>query len=235
MKLMFQWDENSIRWYQNASEYQPYHKTLARSLLEFIDATDTVCDMGCGLGYLSLALAPHVRRIDGIDISSEAIFLLREKIKEKKITNISAYVGDFENSTPPKTPYNAIIFCFFGDIAKYYTHATEWTDKYIILVVNQCGSMNFTRKPHTAASMNSDYVADFLNKNGLPYKCRNLKIPFGQPFLSLDDARKFMEHYSDDNPNDIDRFLKEHLVEGEKGFSYYLPYEKSLAIFAIHV
>lgn len=50
---------------------------------------------------------------------------------------------------------------------------------------------------------------------------------FWPTFLSLDDARKFMEHYSDDNPNDIDRFLKEHLVEGEKGFSYYLPYEKA--------
>lgn len=55
---MFRWNKDMIRFLQDASEFCDYHGNLAARIMQELPDGD-ICDAGCGLGYLSLALSPY--------------------------------------------------------------------------------------------------------------------------------------------------------------------------------
>lgn len=67
-------------------------------LLEMSPApTDTVLDIGCGVGRLLRALAPQTASLVGIDVSSEMISLARENLSDLEVT---LHVGDGQGLAP---------------------------------------------------------------------------------------------------------------------------------------
>lgn len=70
---------------------------ISRAVLQF--ATDvptfttetTVLDFGCGTGLVSLELAPHVKRVVGVDVSKEMVAVFNQKTKA---SNVKGYVVD---------------------------------------------------------------------------------------------------------------------------------------------
>ena len=67
---MFFWDEDGVRWYQAAAAYSDFHARLAKMIAMGLTPDDTLCDLGCGVGCLSLALAPYVREVTAVDIDA---------------------------------------------------------------------------------------------------------------------------------------------------------------------
>lgn len=49
---------------------------------------DTALDFGCGVGRLTLAMAPYARQVTGIDISRPHLHLAVERAREQAITNV---------------------------------------------------------------------------------------------------------------------------------------------------
>lgn len=80
---MFLWNEDMIRFLRDASEQSDYHRLLAGYLAERLPENAHVCDAGCGLGYLSLRLAPYCRQVTAADVSADALAVLRENCKKK--------------------------------------------------------------------------------------------------------------------------------------------------------
>jgi ubiquinone/menaquinone biosynthesis C-methylase UbiE len=60
-------------------------------LNKYIDSNHTVLDVGCGNGIYIQAVAHYCTRIIGIDINDNMLFLAREKLREKGITNAQLY------------------------------------------------------------------------------------------------------------------------------------------------
>ena len=60
---MFRWTDDMIRYMADAGRQTDFHRRLTAELLPYLSPQDRVCDAGCGLGFLSLALAPHVRHV----------------------------------------------------------------------------------------------------------------------------------------------------------------------------
>ena len=110
---MFQWNEEMVRFMRDASERGDYHQRLVRWMLPDLHPADHICDAGCGLGYLSLALAPYVRRVTAADRSEEALSVLRENCVRRGVGNIDILPGDLLRAAPP-APYDAMVFSFFG-------------------------------------------------------------------------------------------------------------------------
>lgn len=54
--MMQLWVEDMIRFMRDASEYGTYNQELANLLAPELTRDMHICDAGCGLGYLSLAL-----------------------------------------------------------------------------------------------------------------------------------------------------------------------------------
>jgi SAM-dependent methyltransferase len=71
--------------------------------------TDTMVDLGCGEGKLLLALAPHVARCIGIDLSSGALEYARRNIAAAKASNIELVEQDFRQLDLPVSSVKAFV------------------------------------------------------------------------------------------------------------------------------
>lgn len=93
------WDKQAER-YDNAVQKHEadFQRTIAgaRSLLS---AADVVLDLGCASGEYGLAVAPFVRSVHGIDLSSNMIALAAKKASRRAIANLTfAPVDIFDRS-----------------------------------------------------------------------------------------------------------------------------------------
>ena len=68
-------DEQVLSKYENA-----YKKTIKRSI-PFLNAEDTMLEIGCGTGIATITLADYVKKITAIDISEEMMLQAAEKAK----------------------------------------------------------------------------------------------------------------------------------------------------------
>ena len=127
---LFHWNEKSILWYQNAATYGSYHEQLAKRLIPHIDPSSRVCDLGCGVGYLTKELSPFVKEITGCDANPKAIEFLRQQIKEHQLGNVEALLADIERIDPPKVPYDTVILCLFGGLRNCYDQSSTKQEIY---------------------------------------------------------------------------------------------------------
>jgi len=68
-----------------------------------------VLDYGCGTGLVSLYLLPHVRTVTGADSSPGMLEVLRKKIGEGGIQNMSVIALDLEHDSIPHQRYQIIV------------------------------------------------------------------------------------------------------------------------------
>lgn len=90
---MFRWTDDMIRFMADAADKTDFHRRLASELLPWLHPDDTVCDAGCGLGYLSLALAPHVRHITAAERDAAALAVLERELAARHIENVTPLCG----------------------------------------------------------------------------------------------------------------------------------------------
>ena len=112
---MFQWNEEKLRFMEDAAAWGDFHARLAAALAPYLPGDGHICDAGCGTGHLSLALSPYVRQVTAVDVSGEALGLLAENCRKRHMTNIVIHRGDIAQLLPEE-PYDAMVFCFFGHI-----------------------------------------------------------------------------------------------------------------------
>jgi SAM-dependent methyltransferase len=72
--------------------------------------TDTVLDMGCAEGLISLEVAKHVSHVDGIEISAHLLEQAVARSREQRIENVSFAVGSVIESTVPPNSYDVVLF-----------------------------------------------------------------------------------------------------------------------------
>lgn len=61
-----------------------------------ISKNDIVFDLYCGIGTISLFMAPYAKKVYGIEIVKEAIVDAKENAKKNNIENVEFYTGDVE-------------------------------------------------------------------------------------------------------------------------------------------
>jgi len=77
-------------------------------LVETIGARgdEIVLDLGTGVGHTAFAVAPRVREVVGIDLTSEMIALAREGAAERKIANVRFVRGDVSELPFPDASFD---------------------------------------------------------------------------------------------------------------------------------
>ena len=230
MKLEF-WQPDMIRFMVDASEYGDYYSQLTEKMLPRLSADMHVCDAGSGLGYLSLALAPYVRQVTGVERNPDAAAVLTESCRKRGIRNVNSRCGSIDEVLPSEK-YDAMVFCFFGGIQ----HTLE-------LAKLQCQgdvfvfTRNYKNHRFSAGSLPSgwDGYPEFrtlLEERKIPFHLETISPEFGQPFRNLRDARRFFELYSKDQKTSMvtEEFLRNKLVEtGREDFPWYSPHQRQIA------
>ena len=71
-----------------------WHMVCLMDLRQAVDQDMRVLDIGCGAGWPSIALAPHVREIVAVDKSELALSLITSRIQERSISNVAVHHAD---------------------------------------------------------------------------------------------------------------------------------------------
>ena len=96
---MFSWSADTVRFMADACRRTDFHEKLPALLLPYLKPTDHICDAGCGLGYLSLALSPHAARVTAAERDAAALSVLRQE--PVSYTHLDVYKRQPSGSPPP--------------------------------------------------------------------------------------------------------------------------------------
>ena len=226
------WYEDMVRFMRDASEYGTYNQELAKLLAPEFTQDSHICDAGCGLGYLSLALAPHAGHITSVEKNPDAVAVLEENCRNLGITNITPRCGTIQEAVPAQK-YDAMVFCFFGGIYEILETAKRQCCGTVFIITRTYTTHRFSVGSHPTGSYGYWGSREVLADLGVPFVEKTFDLEFGQPFRNLEDARRFFEIYSkDEDKSEItDEFLRSKVVEtGRDDFPLYMPHLRNLAI-----
>lgn len=234
--MMELWYEDMVRFMRDASEYGSYNQSLAKRLAPALNREMTVCDAGCGLGYLSLELAKLAGQVVSVDKNPSALAVLEENCRSRGIQNIAPRLGDVRQ-VPPEKAYDAMVFCFFGSIDEILTTAKAQCRGQVFIITRTYTHHRFSVGTHPTGKYGYQNTLQTLEQLDIPFEEETFNLEFGQPFRSFDDARKFYETYSHDEDKSAitDSFLWSKLVKtGDACFPLYMPHRRSLALLKFH-
>lgn len=231
---MFIWTPDALRFMKNACEYTDFYQNIAAHIAPSLPHDGHVCDAGCGAGYLSLAMLPYVGAVTAIDISEGAISLLKEKNSPVK-----ALVGNIAELAP-ETPYDAMVFCFFGGTEEALSlgRAQCKKDGRLILIKKDWLARRFVTHEVLVERHSAMETQRELDARGIPYTLTRLPLEMGQPLESMEEAVRFFSTYKDrDDDAPVDEaYIRARLVPDPKGeYAYYLPMEKNVGIFVVEM
>ena len=89
--------------------------------------SDVVADIGAGSGYFTFRLAERVGpkgKVLAVDIQPEMLDLIRQRMKERKLTNIEVIRG---TETDPKLPAGAVDLILMVDVYHEFNYPWEMT------------------------------------------------------------------------------------------------------------
>lgn len=191
---MFKWTQESIAYMDDACRRTDFHRKLTAELQPYLRETDSVCDAGCGLGYLSLSLAPYVGAVTAVERDSQALAVLERELALRHIENVHPCCEDVFAHRPEK-PYDAMVFCFFGSIEEILAAAARCCRGTVLAVVRNDARHRFSGKSRGSGRHSYETDCRILTEKGIDFTTRTASFAFDQPFRSLEAARRFFELY----------------------------------------
>lgn len=228
--MNFDWNPDTIRWYQAANEYTGFFAKIADIITPKLISYSTLCDIGCGLGLIDLEFSKSIRHVTCIDINPDAIASLRESIEEKHITNIETRLMDCNDN---KDSWDVIYISFFGsrNLEEFLPRC-----KKLFAVIN--AENNPELYPGKYQKYKKNTVAEakqYLHDKGISYSLTDISLEFGQPLVSMADAQNFVRSNSPEiSHEEMTTFLATKLtMTSNKKYPFYLPHVKPIGIFEI--
>lgn len=226
--MMYQWRPEHIRFMRDAAAYGNYHRRLAEKLLSYLPSGGRICDAGCGMGYLSQALAPYFGEVTACDVSQAAMQELQMRIKPQE--NIRCICGDIEEN-PPQEPYDGMVFCLFGSSEVVLRIAKEQCRGPVCVVSRAKRVRRFSVGHQVLHRDSANQLTQLLRRMDVPFQREEFSLEFGQPFCSEKDAMAFFELYNQGDRAPKESDVTARLSEtGRSDFPYYLPEEKHLVL-----
>jgi SAM-dependent methyltransferase len=92
-----------------------------------LQAGDVVADLGAGSGYFTFRLAERVGpkgKVLAVDIQPEMLDLIRQRMKERAVTNVEPILG---TRTDPRLPAGSVDLILMVDVYHEFSHPWEMT------------------------------------------------------------------------------------------------------------
>ena len=230
------WTEDSIRWYKQATEYTRYYRHLFQMIQPYLSKDQSVCDLGCGLGYLSTTLAKHVGHVTAIDVADKPINLLKQYVQANKVTNLEVL---HKSWTDIEDKYDTVVSSFFlseaDDILTFLPNAK----RQMIIILSNGSEDSFLPDKTTIHYKQRAYrLKEQLDKRNIQYLFIEDKVQFGQPFVEMQDVSHYIQHYAPtckdhDEQEHIRRYM-ENISAKSHDFQYFFSNKKDVGIFIIN-
>ena len=232
---MFQWTPEKIRFLRDASEYTPFNRVLAQHALKAFSGPGHVLDAGCGIGCLSLELAPFCERVTALDTSGEALDVLRERVRNTGTGNIRILQADVFR-LPETEQFDCAVFCFFGTVPEILPVLKKHVRSTAVLIKKNWARHRFSASRAPMQRFSYRESCRDLEEAGIPFRTEEFRLETGQPFRSLSDARVFFAVHGRDGENTCltDRELESRLVRtGKEPFPFVLSAVEPVGIIVL--
>ena len=229
--MRFTWEEQTVRWFMSASGYTGFHKALAQLILPHLEQGDTLCDLGCGLGRLDLELALHISQLTAVDLSENAIEVLRRDAEAAGLKNLRVRQDDASALTET---FDVALMSFFG--RSNMLELLKLCKRRLIRVVGAENKSGLYPEKYRCDERDTvPTVQKELDAKGIVYKLELHSLEFGQPLVSRQDAELYvLQNAPKAGDAEIRDFLNENLTStGRDDFPFYLPNKKAFGIFVL--
>jgi len=85
------------------------YRLTSEAILEVVNPSSNVLEMGCGTGIVTVEIAPNVREMTGIDISPKMIARAQEKARRQNLKNVTFKVLDASELPFPDHAFDVIL------------------------------------------------------------------------------------------------------------------------------
>ena len=167
------WDKRSKRYDKNIKKHDSLYEKTIDSTKSLLTNSDVVLDFACASGEMSLDIAPHVKRIHGIDVSFKMIELANQKANDLNVENIKFNQIDVFDQRLESNSFSAIlafnIFHLLDDAPKVLARLNDLLTP---------GGLLISQTPclgHRGRFFKS--IVNLAQKLGLAPTIRSLRIP----------------------------------------------------------
>ncbi len=224
---MQDWSAASVAFLQDAVAYGNFFSELAARLLPCLPRDGHVCDAGCGLGGLAVALSRYCRLVTAVDRAEAPLAALRAQTLPE---NLRVVCGDIFSMT---AQYDAMVFCYFGRMREILQIAGRQCRGSVIVVKRASPAHRFSVQPAARDGHRCEKARELLTALGIPFEAQRLQLEFGQPFRSLEAAEEFFSLYDRSGAGIRREELLRRLTRTESDeFPYYLPSQRDMELFA---
>ncbi len=219
------WDKAAPGFFKRTKK-EDYNNVLFDMLI--LNENDTILDVGCGEGSITIPLSKKVKKVIALDSSPKMIEFLEKRINDNGITNIETVLGAIEDISYDDFKGVDVVVCSRSlngivPIGKVLHELDKIANKYVFISVfgpeNKKIEKDFDRELgiKTEDFPDYNYFFNILFNIGIYPNVTRFDLNNYREYDSIEDAMdngKFrLDLYSDDEKLELKKYLKRILVK----------------------
>jgi ubiquinone/menaquinone biosynthesis C-methylase UbiE len=197
-----------------------------------LNREDSLLDLGCGEGSVTLAIAKKVAKVTAIDSSENMLELLKEKCEKEELANVDIVQGKLEEmKVEDLGNYDIVLssrsFNGIHHVKQAIVNISEIASKYVYITLFGPNNWKFEKKFYESIGKEYhefppyNYLVNILIEMGIYPNVENLEIESSRTYESVHEAmnngRWKLDSFTDDEKIKLRSYLKEKLKLNEEG------------------
>lgn len=207
-----------------------YHTRLIEKIN--VSKDDTILDLGCGEGSITIPLAKRAKSVTGVDSAYKMLEILNEKAQKEGIGNIKTIEEDLTNITIDNVGKHDIIVASRSlngvlDIKETIVNINEIADKYVYITLFGPNNWKIEREFYEYIDKeyfefpSHRYFFNILIDMGIYPNVENLNIGQERQYESVEEAMESgkwrLDSLNDEEKEELRKYLGDILEENEDG------------------
>jgi len=193
------WNPQVVRWYEEAIQWNNYPQSVLGNIFsQEINGSDTVLDVGSGIGAVALYAAPLCKHVKAVEI-------LREKVRSSGLRNVETYLGKWPDVnvgradvticsySPPISRTRQGLDKIFDLTARTGIILTPYKNMHSNKAFNEFASILGIQSKQSSC-INGCWEKGFIECKGVEVHCQLIKHDFSQPVSDYGEAWEFLRH-----------------------------------------
>lgn len=227
------WDKAAEGFYRRTKK-DDYNDALFSKLI--LDENDTVLDVGCGEGSITIPIAKRVKKVVGVDSSPKMLEFLKKRADDNEISNIEPILMPIEDISYKEIGDVDVVICSRSlngiiPIDKVLTELNRIANKYVFITIfgpeNKKIEKDFDRELNikTEDFPDYNYFFNILFNMGIYANIERFDLNNYREYDSIEDAMdngKFrLDLYSSEEKKLLKEYLKRILNFDSETKKYY--------------